>query len=306
VKVERQKFFESMRVRNFSPATLEDYGYTLDTFIAFASSRGVADVRGITKALLTAYQVHLFEKVNAAGTQNSFRCQNKSLGVVKSFCRFMTDEGLIGNDPSSAIKYAKTPKTLPRNILTVAETRKVLQQPNLESALGYRDRCILELLYSAGLRNQELRMLKVTDLNLEEGIVLVEGGKGNRDRYTPIGKIVCRYLKQYLAEARSAILKGRPSEYLIVSVHAQPLRKAPLARLVKGYVQAAGIEKTITPHSFRHACATHMLKGKAGIRHIQEILGHQSLLSTQIYTHVTIQDLKDVHNACHPRNLQAL
>lgn len=303
--VEKQKFFESMRMRNFSPATLEDYGYTLDAFIEFAARCAVVDVRGITKMLLTAYQAHLFEQVNAAGTSNSFRCQNNRLGVVKSFCRFLVDEGLIGDDPSKGVKYAKVPKTLPRNILTVTETRKVLQKPNLESALGYRDRCILELLYSAGLRNQELRMLKVSDLNLEEGIVRVEG-KGSRDRYTPIGKIVCRYLKQYLADARPAILKDRPSEYLIVSVHAQPLRKAPLARIVERYVKAAGIEKTITPHSFRHACATHMLKGKAGIRHIQEILGHASLETTQIYTHVTIQDLKDVHNACHPRNLQPL
>lgn len=303
---ERDKFFDHLRVRNYSPETIEDYRYTLDTFIAFAAGRGVTDVRGITKALLSAFQVYQFEKINAAGTHNSAQCQNKGLAVAKNFCRYLAGEGLIGDDPGDGLQYAKMPKTLPRNILTVAEVRKVLKQPNLESALGYRDRCILELLYSAGLRNKELRLLKVTDLNLEEGIVRVDRGKGGKDRFTPIGKIVCRYLKQYIRDARQAILKGRPSEYLIVSIHAQPLRKAPLAKLVKVYVKAAGIEKTITPHSFRHACATHLLKGKAGLRHIQEILGHSSLATTQVYTHVTIQDLKDVHNACHPRNLQAL
>lgn len=280
--------------------TIEDYGYTMNAFLDYCASRGVKDVRGISRSIVSGYQVHLYEQ------NNSPKCQNNRVGVVKKFCGFLLDEGLIGDDPCKGITYAKTPKTLPRNILSVAETRKVLEQPNLESALGYRDRCILELLYSAGLRSQELRLLKVTDLNLEEGIVRVEGGKGARERYVPIGKIVCRYVKQYLADARLAILKGRPSDYLIVSVHAQPLRKAPLAKLVKGYVEKTGITKTITPHSFRHACATHLLKGKAGIRHIQEILGHSSIETTQIYTHVTIQDLKEVHNACHPRNQQAV
>lgn len=180
--------------------------------------------------------------------------------------------------------------------------RKLLQTPDTQSLLGQRDRCLMELLYSSGLRNKELRTLKLTDLNLEEGVLQVVDGKGHKDRYVPVGRVACRHLAHYLAQIRPQLLGKGTADTVFLTLRGKPMGKLAVIEAVERYVRLAGIKKTITPHSFRHTCATHLLQNKANLRHIQEILGHVSLQSTQIYTAVTIQELKEAHAACHPRN----
>jgi len=299
-----QSFTEHLLARNYSPATVQDYGYTLKDFIGFLLTREVSDVRGITPALIGDYQVYRLHKLNVYGQPCGVGSRNNTLKAVKCFCAFLQRQGHIGDNPARDIDYAKKPHRLPRNILTPAEMRRLLRTPDSQSALGIRDRCIMELLYSSGLRNKELRNLKLTDLNLEEGVLQVIDGKGHKDRYVPVGKVACRHLAHYIAHVRPMLANKREGDHVFLSIRGKPLGKLAVIASVERYLPLAGIKKTITPHSFRHTCATHLLQNKANLRHIQEILGHASVLSTQIYTSVTIQELKDAHNACHPRNLE--
>jgi len=296
-----KSFFMQLRVLNYSQATINDYAYNLRSFTDWLATKQVHDVQGITRALVCEYQVHCFEKLNRRGKHDAVGTRNNALKTVKAFCAFLADQGHVLDDPAKRVRYARMPKRLPRSILTPAEMRRLLQMPTKETAVGCRDRCIMELLYSTGLRSMELRNLKLTDLNLEEGILQVIDGKGHKDRYVPVGKVACRHLVHYIAHVRPMLLKKRPCDALFLTVRGAAMDKQSVGAAVTRYVGRAGIKKTITPHSFRHTCATHLLQNKANLRHIQEILGHASLETTQLYTSVTIQELKEAHAQCHPR-----
>jgi len=303
VITEKQSFEAHLLARNYSPATVESYRCLLKDFIGFLLTKGVSDVRGITTTNITDYQIHRLQKPNNCGKPCGVGSRNNALKAVKAFCRYLHKQGFIGDDPAKDVDFARMPKRLPRNILTFSEMRKLLQTPDRQSLLGQRDRCMMELLYSSGLRNRELRTLKLTDLNLEEGILQVVDGKGHKDRYVPVGRVACRHLAHYIAVVRPLLLGKGSADTVFLSLRGKPLGMSAVINAVERYVRLAGIKKTITPHSFRHTCATHLLQNKANIRHIQEILGHVSLQTTQIYTSVTIQELKDAHTSCHPRNL---
>jgi len=303
VITEKQSFEAHLLTRNYSPATVTDYGYSLKDFIGFLLTKGVSDVRGITTVLIADYQIHRLQKLNVYGKPCGVGNRNNALKAVKAFCRYLYKLGFIGDDPARDVDFARMPKRLPRNILTPSEMRKLLQTPDRQSLLGQRDRCMMELLYSSGLRNKELRTLKFTDLNLEEGILQVVDGKGHKDRYVPVGRVACRHLSHYIAVVRPLLLGKGSDDTLFLTLYGKPIGKRSVINAVERYVGLAGIKKSITPHSFRHTCATHLLQNKANIRHIQEILGHVSLQTTQIYASVTIQELKDAHTSCHPRNL---
>jgi integrase/recombinase XerD len=172
--------------------------------------------------------------------------------------------------------------------------------------LGLRDRAILEVLYSTGIRNAELRALQLYDLDLDRGLLRINEGKNAKDRVVPLGRAACNYLREYLTEARPRLLKARGAEatteqLVFLSRTGRPLWTLGVIYPIRKHARRAGIEKTITPHTLRHTFATHMLQGRADIRHIQAMLGHASVATTQIYTRVEVTDLKAVHRRCHPR-----
>jgi len=217
---------------------------------------------------------------------------------------FLVRANKIMNNPASELQNPRVRHRLPQGIMSVKEIKKLLNQPDIKKPQGLRDRAMLEVLYATGMRNQELRQLKLNDIDLKEHVVRIVDGKGGKDRILPLGKIACEYLDKYIQEARPIFLKNNNESTLFLSTKKASLRRNTLSRLVSQYAKEAGIKKAVSAHSLRHTCATHMLKNRANLRHIQALLGHKNLNTTQRYTKVEISDLKRAHNKYHPRENQ--
>ncbi len=296
-----EEYKRSMEVRGLAPRTVTETLAMLKRFITRMEARGITHADKITREAVKAYQVEIYESLNVSGRTNSIGYQNHLMGVVKQFLRFLKEEGYIISDPSKGIEYAKEPKRLPRTVLTLSEARKILHAPDTKSVIGYRDRTMLEVLYSTGIRKEELGSLKLGDVDYQGGFLRITSGKGGKDRVVPLGRIACRYLENYIRSVRIELIKDPYNDHLFLSQRGGRLTKNSVLVMVKKYAKKAKVRKNVYPHAFRHTCATHMLRNKADIRVIQELLGHASLKSTQIYTHVSITDLKEVHARCHPR-----
>jgi integrase/recombinase XerD len=267
----------------------------------YLAAQEITDITGVAKDTIQSYQTHLYEEINAKGRPNAAASQNNMLKAVKSFFAFLHEQGFIVSDPAKDVSYARLPRRLPRSVLTSTEMKKLLHTPDTRTLLGYRDRAILEVLYSSGIRKEEINNLLVQDADYMSGLLRINAGKGDKDRVVPIGKIACRYVENYLAAVRPVLLKDPRVSYLFLSLKGGRLSKNMVWQIVKRYAASAKIKKTVSPHTFRHTCATLMLRNRANIRHIQEMLGHASLTSTQVYTSLSITDLKEVHAKCHPR-----
>jgi integrase/recombinase XerD len=299
-------YVRSMKVRNLSERTIAAVQWMLGKFFDYLESRDIAHVDRITSQIVRDYQMAFFENLNRRARVNSISYQNRMLSAAKNFTRFLKDNDYIVSDPGRGVGYAKEPKRLPRGILSVSEARKILHVPDVKTALGYRDRTILEVLYSSAIRKEELNCLTLADVDYHDGFLRILRGKGQKDRVVPIGRIACRYLENYIKSVRPALIVDPYNQYLFLTLKGKKFSKNVLWELIKKYAKKAGIKKNVHPHTFRHSCATSMLKNKADIRTIQELLGHASLDSTQVYTHLSINDLKDVHTRCHPREKDKL
>jgi integrase/recombinase XerD len=185
--------------------------------------------------------------------------------------------------------------------LLAQEARQIIETPDTGSLLGYRDRTILEVFYATGIRKAELMALTPADVNLDEGLLRINQGKGGKDRVVPLTQLACSFLKNYSAMVRPELLKGGKSAHLFISQRGGPLSRNALGDLVLRYARQAGVKKHATCHVWRHSCATHLLKNKANLRHVQELLGHRQLSTTERYLHLTITDLKEAHQKHHPR-----
>ena len=299
-----QKFEDHMCVRHFASRTIEDYIRNTRSFIAYLAGRGITKISEVERDDIKEYLTFLFyfrqgNKGLSPGTR-----MNK-IAAVKSFFKFLAAENYLLYDPAGDIELPKTSKRLPRDILSHKEMLKLLSAPSRETPIGIRDRAMLELFYSTGMRNTELRCLKLSDTDMRRNEVRICFGKGGKSRIVPIGEAAIYYLSVYLEKGRPLLAaRGKHSELLFLNVRGGPLSRRALPDMVKKYAKKAKIQKKIGCHTLRHTCATHMLKGKADLRCIQELLGHSSLTATQIYTKVELSDLKEVHKRCHPRNLQ--
>lgn len=296
-----KRYLTYMAVRNLAAGTIKQHRFYLRRFFEFLAENGVDDVAGITLEVVRSYQTHLYEHINQRGESNCASTQNNGLKVVRAFLRFLVGEGLVGGDPSRDVAYARQPKRLPRSVLTQIEMKRILHAPNTKAVLGYRDRAILELLYSTGLRKEEVNNLLLTDVDYREGYVRVNSGKGDKDRVVPLGKIACRYLENYVKAVRPSLIRDPYEDHLFLSLRGRRLSRNVIWEIVRRCAAWSKVMKKVSPHTFRHTCATLMLRNKANIRHIQELLGHASLNTTQVYTSVAITDLKEAHAKCHPR-----
>jgi integrase/recombinase XerD len=296
-----EKYLEHLAVLNYSPRTVGERRYYLFKFFRFLGEMGVPDIAAVTRDMVRDYQAHLHEETNDKGESNEVTTQNNGLRVVKLFFRFLREDDYLAQDPSRDVSYAKAPKRLPRSILTRKEVTKLLRAPDTHSLMGYRDRAMLEVFYSTGLRNSELGALRVDDVDTDEGFVRVNLGKGGKDRVVPMGRIACRYVENYIKAVRPHLVKGQDNGYLFLSLQGYRMARAVIACVVRKYARKAELGKTVTAHTLRHTCATQMMRNKANLRHIQELLGHACLSTTQVYTSVTITDLKEAHKKYHPR-----
>jgi integrase/recombinase XerD len=302
-----ESFIEKMMVAGFSARTLGAYRSHLAFFLAYLD--GETDVEAITQVspeVLHGYQTHLYGFTDEEGRSLSIATQAARLSVVRSLFRHLVKTETLLYDPAAALELPKRKGILPRSVLTKKEVARLLASPDTTTPLGLRDRVMLEVLYSTGIRNAELRALTLYDIDLDRGFVRVNEGKNAKDRVVPLGEAACTWLREYLAEARPKLLaergaEGASEQRVFVSKNGRALQPLGVIYPLRKYAKAAGIERPVTPHTMRHTFATHLLAGRADIRHIQAMLGHASVATTQIYTRVEVTDLKAVHRRCHPR-----
>jgi len=296
------RFVERMRVGGFSERTLGAYGSQLGFFLAYLGEEtDVEQVTGVLPEVLHAYQTHLYSFTDAQDRALSISTQAARLSAVRSFFRFLVKEDVLLYDPAAGLVLPKRKGILPRSVLTRKEMERLLAAPDTTTPLGLRDRAMLEVLYSTGIRNAELRALTVYDLDLDQGLLRVNEGKNAKDRVVPLGEVACRWLREYLDEARPKLLRRAGEPTVFLSKSGRKLWPLGVLYPLRKYAQACGLERNVTAHTLRHTFATHLLAGRADIRHIQLMLGHASVATTQIYTRVEVTDLKAVHRRCHPR-----
>ncbi len=293
-------FLEALRVRNYSQSTVRTREHHLQRFTAWCAERALTRPSEVTKPILERYQRWLFHYRKPSGGPISFRSQAMAITSVRAFFKHLARQNRILTNPAADLDLPKEERRLPRVVLTVDEAEQVLQQPSVNDLLGLRDRAILETLYSTGIRRSELVNFTVYDLDPQRGTVFVRLGKGKKDRIVPIGERAQAWVQKYLFEVRPQLVVEPDPGNLFLSRLGTAIALASLTDLVGGYVIQSGIGKPGACHLFRHTMATLMLEGGADIRFIQEMLGHASLATTQIYTRVAIHKLKAIHDATHP------
>ncbi|HEV2718497.1 MAG TPA: tyrosine-type recombinase/integrase [Thermoanaerobaculia bacterium] len=298
-----ERFTAEMHARNWSEHTITGYRYRLQWFVNYLTEHHaeVTTIAEITREVIAAFQLWMCQRETSRGTAFSPSSQRATLAAVKSFFDFSTSERIVLLDPTRAAELPKVGRRLPRGVLSANEMRRLMRQPDLDTCSGLRDRAILETLYSTGVRNAELRRLTLPDVDLERGYIVVINGKNKKDRVVPLGKVAVHFIREYLTKARPKLLRDNKEQTVFLTLQGRPLAANTLETIVSTHGDRAQIGRRVFPHGIRHTCATAMLKGKADIRFIQEMLGHESLSSTQIYTHVEIGDLKRVHSRAHPR-----
>jgi integrase/recombinase XerD len=229
----------------------------------------------------------------------SIRSIARNLSSLKVFYRFLVSDGKIQTNPARLISNPKLPRRLP-GVLSGEEVERLLASPVASTSRGLRDRAMLELLYASGLRVSELVGLRIVNINLEAGWVRTIG-KGSKERMVPIGSKAQQALKEYLIHSRPSLLRKRSSSCLFVTSRAKPMSRQAFWKIIKRCSKLAGIRKEISPHSLRHSFASHLLEHGADLRSVQIMLGHADISTTQIYTHVTRERLKQIHEKYHPR-----
>ena len=296
---------------NRAPKTVRQYLQWVQRFFDFAEAQGVKTPADVTSSHLLDYQKHVANAVSAKGSIYSVKVQNHHMIGIVMFLRYLCADGILAHDPGRHVEYAKVPEQLPRDILSIPEIKKMLRAPDVRTVMGYRDRVIMEVFYTTGMRKQELLNLTTDAVNLESGVLMIREGKGRKDRVVPLGRIAARYLETYINGIRPTLLQIRTlgtkhqEKRLFISMRGLPLSKNALAERIEHYRCAAGIAHPVSPHTFRHSCATHMIRNRANIRHVQEMLGHMNLNTTEKYLHLTITDLKEAHHKFHPREKDA-
>jgi len=294
------RYLQELKIMNRSPLTIRNIRNALNLLILFLEAEGILLLEQLSLAVLGLYQEELAYRLTAKGKQLSARTREKYLCSLRGFLTYLYEKDYLAADLSKAIKLPKQPKRLPKIILDNAEVKKLLAAPSLRTNDGYRNRIILEILYDTGIRASEMAKVKTCDLDLVNSYLAVREGKGKKDRVVPLSSRVCKLIDAYLLMIRPGLLKGRDTGHLVVNRWGTKMTPTAVWAIVKRCTELSGIKKNVTTHTFRHSCATHMLKNGASLRHIQELLGHESLESTQIYTKVTINDLKEIHAKYHP------
>lgn len=277
-----------------SPRTIEAYRRDVIRCAAWLRAQGITTARDITPGSLREFVYHL-KDLGLAGS--SIR---RNISALRTWFRILVAEGLVHTDPTERLDSPQRWRTLPE-VLSVDEVTRLLAAPQLEERLAFRDRAMLELAYGAGLRVSEWIGLAVKDVLLEEGLLRVFG-KGSKERLVPIGRSAIGAVAVYLRELRPVLEKGAGKGILFLNGQGKPLTRMGAWKILRKYVEQAGIEKAVSPHTLRHSFATHLLEGGADLRAVQEMLGHADIATTQIYTHVDREYLRSVHKQFHPRS----
>jgi integrase/recombinase XerD len=279
--------------RGLSPRTLDAYSRDLDRLLAYLAIKGVQRHGDVSAGVLREYVYHLKD----AGLQPSSIRRN--LSAVRGYFRYLLSEGHAVVDPTEQVELPRTWRRLP-GVLTRDEVVRLLEAVDENDAMHWRDRAMLEFAYASGVRVSELTGLKVRDLSFDEGFASVFG-KGSKERLVPVGRSAVQALLIYLHDVRPALVRGRAEGTVFLNRRGTPLSRMGVWKILRKAVDRAGLKKRVTPHTLRHSFATHLLEGGADLAAVQEMLGHADISTTQIYTHVDREYLRDVHRQYHPR-----
>lgn len=279
--------------KGLSKKTIEAYSHDLNRWMEFLKEKDIDDVLKAGKSDVKAFLLTLRHQ------KLSNKTVVRNLAAIRTFFRFLNQEGMLEANPVEQLESPKIAMNLPE-ILSLKEVEQLLEQPNVQTPLGVRDRAMLEMLYATGMRVSELVNLPMNQINLEGGYVLLYG-KGSKERVVPLGMEAIKWVTFYLKTVRANLTKGRESPFLFVNRSGKGMSRQLFWKNIKAYGRKAGIRKKVTPHLLRHSFASHLLARGADLRSVQMMLGHADISTTQIYTHVTGERLKKVHQKHHPR-----
>lgn len=298
-----RRYIENLVMLNFTESTVSTRANGLTTFIEWSRERSILTPDDLTRPVIERYQQYLFHYRKKNGAPFSSRTQRKKLLHMKYFLSWLCKKHIIIYNPAADIELPRMNHTLPRDFMSVDEVELVISQADVRFPLGIRDRAIMETLYSTGLRRRELLHLAIYDIQFEQGYLFVREGKGRRDRVVPLGARALKWVDKYLREVRPHFAFP-DDETLFVSSSGYPIDPESLSSLLKKYLRQSGVNKHGSCHIWRHTFATQLLDNGADIRHIQKMLGHVSLDTTEVYTHVAIHKLKQVHSMSHPAEME--
>jgi len=296
-----RRYLEHLTVeRGLADNTLAAYRRDLERYVSFLDARGVRTLDDVDPKTVRAFIASVSASTHGPDDE-PYRATTVSrmLSTVRTFHRFALREGLVTDDPTAGVVRPRLPRALPHP-LTVDEVAAIVEAPGDATPVALRDRAILELLYGAGLRISELVGLDVDDLDLEDAAARVLG-KGSKERLVPIGRMARDAIAAYLTRGRPALATGRSRAALFLNTRGGRLTRQSCSRLLDGHRTRAGLTRVVTPHDLRHSFATHLLEGGADVRVVQELLGHASVATTQVYTLVTNEHLRATYYTAHPR-----
>jgi integrase/recombinase XerD len=299
MKQHLERFLQYLSLeRNASANTIASYRLDVDRYLSYLQTAGVTSPDEITEEHATAFLRVLRNRGLAP------RSVTRTISAVRGFHRFLVGDAVTHNDPTELLDAPKLARTLPA-VLSATEIARILDQPQAREGdkrnLWLRDRAILETLYATGMRVSELTGLKQTDIDARTGTVRVFG-KGAKERVVPIGLPALRWIDRYTRECRTFLLGRKASDDVVfLNARGTAMTRMAVWKIVQAYAQRAGVQRVVHPHTFRHSFATHLLEGGADLRAVQEMLGHADISTTQIYTHIDREYLKEVHRTYHPR-----
>lgn len=279
--------------RTLSENTIDSYRFDLERFRAFVKQNKITAADQISSDVLSQYIRVLFD-VGFAPTSIQ-----RNASSLRSYFAFLVGEGVITVDPTELLESPKSSRFLP-DVLSINEVELILNAVDIRKRGGLRDRAMLETLYATGMRVSELAAFSAEQLIADEGLVRIIG-KGSKERLVPIGTVALEWIQKYYDAERPLFSKGHTDSTVFLNMRGEALSRMGIWKLLQQHVRTAGIKKQVTPHTFRHSFATHLLEGGADLRVVQEMLGHASIVTTEIYTHVDRAYLKDIHRQYHPR-----
>ena len=298
------RYLEWLLVKGFAQRTNEVRDHHLRLFVQWCDERDLHDPRFITKPILERYQRYLYYYRKPDGHPLGFSTQQQRLTSLKAWFKWLTQENYLASNPASEVQTIRVPKKLPSTLLSVEDVQRVLNSIDVDTLEGLRNRAILEVLYSTGIRRAELCQLSLGDLNASARSLFVRQGKGAKDRCIPIGERALYWVQRYQDEVRPQLDTYMAGDALFLNVYGEPVSSSQLGDIVKPILRKAGIDGEGCCHLFRHAMASHMLENGAELRYIQAMLGHANINTTTVYTHTNISMLRHVHDNTHPLKAQ--
>ena len=299
-----REFLDWSGAHAISPRTIRQRQRAIRRFIVWAEARGLSKPSEITLPILERYQRHLYHYRKSDGQALTFGSQYTELVPLKAYFKWATRSRYILYNPAAELVMPKVMPSFSGYVLSVADVEAIINATDVTASLGIRDRAILEVLYSSAIRRAELLHLTVFDVDTRRGSLLVREGKGRKDRLVPLGSRAGAWLDKYRLDVRPELVAGHDENILFLTQYGEAFHDYSIGELVKRYIAKAGVAAKGACHLFRHACATHMLENGADTRYIQAMLGHSNLSTTQIYTHVALTKLKEIHTATHPARLE--